>query len=585
MATISKEIDTKETEKSNISLNPIPIPISLPYTSTQLATGLGGVIGSDFRTAQNQLVFIEFSSGKLSSLGIAPSTAGYKVLGTGYNQPEDVKLSTDGVHAYVTERTGDLVKVALTSANRSSAQVIASGMTAPQQMFLDEAHNAAYVVEFATTGSLLKINLTTGVKTVITSALQNPIGVVLSSDLQYAYVSEQTTGPDIGRVSVINMSTAGRTTLVRGLTAPFFLTWADAAQDFILVPQRDPSNSILRVNVLTGTSTVLASSVPFRPSSVTIPTPGELLICCDSVIEELNYNTTTATGPLLMGIGLIPESSISSAGFATTSPSSLYYVANAPFGGELPIMVNFEAADTVSTGLAAYYQVIVDGVIQTNTWTVYVWNPVTEVYDPKPVPAQTIGTTPGCYPVHPVAELFNYQPVAQGGVVDSTPLTDGLHKIWLRFFNKTGNPLTPNLLSETVQVLVNNDQCVGAFGLPQLKATPPIVADSCGVLHYGSVGTGGDFLLEFTASQPKNFATFSIELVRGANNPVGTGLPSGAPVSTASSPISETVSSLMGSCTIAGFAAELYVAATMTNGISRQSQYDAQSLLGFVLTT
>ena len=31
----------------------------------------------------------------------------YQVLGTGYNQPEDVKASQDGVHAYVTERTGD----------------------------------------------------------------------------------------------------------------------------------------------------------------------------------------------------------------------------------------------------------------------------------------------------------------------------------------------------------------------------------------------------------------------------------------------------------------------------------------------
>ena len=103
------------------------------------------------------------------------------MLGTGYNQPEDVKLSVDGVHAYVTERTGDLVKVALASANRGSATVIATGMTAPQQLFLDEAHNSAYVVQYASPGSLLQINLTTGVKTAITSALTNPVGLVLSA--------------------------------------------------------------------------------------------------------------------------------------------------------------------------------------------------------------------------------------------------------------------------------------------------------------------------------------------------------------------------------------------------------------------
>ena len=30
---------------------------------------------------------------------------------------------------------------------------------------------------------------------------------------------------------------------------------------------------------------------------------------------------------------------------------------------------------------------------------------------------------------------------------------------------------------------------------------------------------------------------------------------------------------------------EVYVAATMTNGNGRQSQYDAEALMGFVLTT
>ena len=307
-------------------------------TSTQLATGLGGAIGCDFRTTQNQLIFVEFDTGKLSALNLFPTAtivaqssstvlkgtwlfdfdagvesgasgnadvwweqetailrsmapqngaqivnlgavdfsaltaanlqglpysatpivgndnatnlltagdvfavhtnkgnyakvqvlaygydltiswvtysipSGYSVLGTGYNQPEDVKLSVDGVHAYVTERSGDLVKVALSSANRSAATVVASGMTAPQQLFLDEAHNAGYVVQFASSGSLLKVDLTSGAKTVVAAGLVNPVGVVLSSDLQYAYVTEQTA--PLGRVSQIQLSTATRTTLI-----------------------------------------------------------------------------------------------------------------------------------------------------------------------------------------------------------------------------------------------------------------------------------------------------------------------------------------------------------------------------------
>ena len=133
----------------------------------------------------------------------------YAVLGTGYQQPEDVEVSVDDVNAYVTERTGDLVRVALTNANRAAATVIASGMNSPQQMFLDEAHDKAYVVEYASPGRLWSINLSNGVKTAVVSNLEFAVGLTLSSDLQYAYVSEQTTGPDKGRVSRIQLSNVG----------------------------------------------------------------------------------------------------------------------------------------------------------------------------------------------------------------------------------------------------------------------------------------------------------------------------------------------------------------------------------------
>ena len=135
-------------------------------------------------------------------------TSGYVVLGTGYTNPEDVKVSLDGTNAYVTERTGDLLRVALASANRSSATVVASGMTAPRQIALDEAHNAAYVVEYASAGNLWRINLTNGTKTSVISTLNFPVGIVLSPDLQYAYISEQTTGSDEGRVSRFSLGMA-----------------------------------------------------------------------------------------------------------------------------------------------------------------------------------------------------------------------------------------------------------------------------------------------------------------------------------------------------------------------------------------
>lgn len=556
-------------------------------TQTVLQSGLGGAIGCDFNTAKNQLVFVEYS-GNLSSLTVAPAPPAYKVLGTGYTTPEDVKLSKDGVHAYVTERTGDLVKVALASANRSSATVIASGMTAPQQLFLDEAHHAAYVVEYTAAGTLLKINLTTGKKTVVCSSLNFPIGVVLTSDLQYAYVTEQTTGPEGGRVSEIQISTAGRTTVAKNLTNPFFLTWADAGEDSLYVPLRDPSNSLVTVSTTSGKVTTIVTGVPFRPSSVAAPYSGQLYVCCNTEIELVALAPVLSAGPLLVGIGYIPATNVNSVtGLATTPASSIYPVTDAPFGGTLPIMVNYESAAT-ATPAAAYYQVEVDGVVQTGSWTVYYWNGVTNVLET--VPPQTIGGTPGCYPVHSVADLFLYQPQALGYELDTTALSNGLHTIVLQFINGSGGKMS--LVSLPLKIMVNNQQCVATLSPPVLNTTPtPTFADSCGVLHYGT-NTSTTVDIDYTATQPANYATYSVSLVRGVTPvgsplilPDGAAVPGSGPLLVSSPPSTEpTVAELLGSCPTAGFAAEVYTAATMTNGFGRQSQYDADQLIGFVLT-
>ena len=167
-------------------------------------------------------------------------TSFYQVLGTGYEQPEDVKASNDGTHVYVTERAGNLLKVDLASAERASATVVATGMTAPQQLFLDENASAAYTVEYAPSGSLWRIDLTTGAKTAVVTGLENAVGITLSLDRQFAYISEQTTGPDGGRVSRFQLSNGQRIGLATGLTAPFFLTWADSSQDLPLLPRARP---------------------------------------------------------------------------------------------------------------------------------------------------------------------------------------------------------------------------------------------------------------------------------------------------------------------------------------------------------
>lgn len=109
-------------------------------------------------------------------------------------------------------------------------------------------------------------------------------------------------------------------------------------------------------------------------------------------------------------------------------------------------------------------------------------------------------------------------------------------------------------------------------------------ADStCGLLHYGT--KNADLVtMPFTVNHPNGFATFSFELIKGVN-PVALPAvpPTSGPVATAVSPITASVTALMGSCDIAGFAELVYVAATANNGWGRQSQYDASAAIAFVL--
>jgi DNA-binding beta-propeller fold protein YncE len=248
----------------------------------------------------------------------------YEVLGTGYDNPEDVKVTSDGQYAYVTERSGDLVKVALASADRLAATVVASGMNAPQQLFLDENGGAAYTVEYAPSGRLLRIDLATGAVTAVLSGLQNAVGVVLSADRQYAYISEQTTGSDLGRVSQFQLSNGLRTGLATGLTSPFFLTWSDASQTMLLVPERDPVNLLTSVNVITNAVQTVASGLPFRLSSVAVASVGTLLVCCDQVIDEVTLPGTGGSqpdGPLLEGIGFVPFNTTRCRWTATSAPT------------------------------------------------------------------------------------------------------------------------------------------------------------------------------------------------------------------------------------------------------------------------
>ena len=355
----------------------------------------------------------------------------YHVLGTGYTQPEDVAVDVAESHAYVTERGGNLLRVDLANANRAAATVVASGLTAPHQISLDEAHGRAYVVEFADPGRLLSIDLASGTATALVSNLANAIGLVMTSDRRFAFVTEQTPA-GTGRLVRFDLLLGTRQELATSGTAPlFFLRWADAGETAILTTERDPANQVLLMDLTQSpvAVTAVAIGVPSRPSSVAVLSAADLLVCSDSVVSELALTGTVyvPTGPILLGIGHVPVDRIFG-GYADTTgdPGYFFQVKDAPFGGTVSVMLNHQRA--YADG-ARWYKLLVDGNEPLQAFYDYRWNNALSQFDIQSISPS--GT--GYYPVRTPGQLW-YTPWL-GYRLDTTGLTNGSHTVAIRLFS------------------------------------------------------------------------------------------------------------------------------------------------------
>jgi hypothetical protein len=126
---------------------------------------------------------------------------------------------------------------------------------------------------------------------------------------------------------------------------------------------------------------------------------------------------------------------------------------------------------------------------------------------------------------------------------------------------------------------VDNNPTFAQIDAPLLNGS--VAANNCGVLNYAD---GDTVTLAYTGSHPNGFATRDFWLRRGVTDlSVSPLTVIGQPVGAGSYSASPSVSSLLGmNCPVAGFAEELRVWGTATDGWSRQG-YDAHDLRAFVL--
>lgn len=242
--------------------------------------------------------------------------------------------------------------------NRAAATVVAAGLNGIDQVALDEAHGVAYVAEF-TGGHIQQINLSSGAKTVV-ATIANPRGVLATGDGRFLYVST-----DAGAITRFDLLTNTSIVVASGLSGPRHLTWADAGESVILFPQPNPTGTVLKADLTTSPATVTAIAGPttFAPYSVAVLSSNQLLIASATVVGEVDLTASvySAAGPIFLGIGFVPaDAAHLPNGYADTTvdPTYFFQVKDSPFGGVLPLMINWERARTMG---ANFYQVFIQG--------------------------------------------------------------------------------------------------------------------------------------------------------------------------------------------------------------------------------
>lgn len=301
----------------------------------------------------------------------------------------------------------------------------------------------------------------------------------------------------------------------------------------------------------------------------------------------------------------------------------------APFGGY--IRLRFEFDNTLRTDLnVRYYRVRWRKLGTLNPYialTEDVWRHyahmvgTTLMIEPYKLGPQVVGPTPNLYEMPPALPPAGQWSVPDA-VVDFTSAAipsaalapaaggEGDYRFELTLFDAGGNAVNANTLginyvvpttldlTATIptanasllglvtasgrlvyQLHIDNNPCDAALLPPDIAGS--ISADPCGLLRYEP---GDSVSLHWTAFHPHQFATFKHMVVRGATElpaPMTTfGIVTPAPGTHTDT---HSVSTLLGTCTIAGFAETVSVWAMATDGWSRQSQYDDHAIQAFAL--
>lgn len=373
-----------------------------------------------------------------------------------------------------------------------------------------------------------------------------------------------------------------------------------------------------------GSEVTLITTSPFAH---TCP-PCQPVIAPEHWVLAMAVGNTSLAAVRGTSIALQPSTNPSNIGLA--GPGS-GWGDGAPWGADLRLRFEFDY--TMRTDLnVRYYRVrwrkagsgnpFLD--LTATQWRHYAhWVGSTLMIEPYKLGPQAVGGTPNVYEMPPALPPVGQWVIADavwdttsalfpsGSLAPGLPaLGAGLYEFELTLFDAGGAAVNANTLgihyvvpttldlTTTIptadasllglvtgtgrlvfQLHVDNNVCAAALDPPQIGGT--VSADPCGLLPYNP---GDTVTLKYSASHPNGFATYGHSVVRGATPlppPISSSGPVGPPPGTHTD--ADSVSDLLGPCSIAGFAETLSVWAMATDGWSRLSGYDRYAIQAFVL--
>lgn len=469
--------------------------MALPVPTT-IATGFSDLQGSSYRLNTDQL-YVADAGGSSSISTVGAHSHVKTIVGTGYISLHDIELSADGIHAYVAESPGSLLLLSLTNMNRSAATVLASGFSTLQQIALDEAHGFAYVAEF-TGGHIWQVGLTAPFAKTVVATIASPRGLLVTDDGRFLYVSS-----DAGAITRFDLVTKTNVVIASGLTGPKYLEWADAGESVILFPQN--TGDVYKADLTTTPATVTAIAGPAatNPYSLAVLSSNQLLISSGLDVAEVDLTASvfSAAGPILLGIGFVPNDAANLPnGYAdtTVTPAGYFFqVKDSPFGGTLPLMINWEGAHTAG---ANFYQVFIQGpsgpaVQVTQPFNDYLWSVALNEFE-------LVSTSPtnGYYPLRSAGQIWLN--VWLGLLLDTTGRPNGLNTISVKLFSSTiasseiGNSTLPGRFATLM--IDNTTPVVQIQQILQQPGNVPVGA--CAIVNTGTP----TFTFVVTASAPQS---------------------------------------------------------------------------------